>query len=72
MPIPPNISSDPINTFNIIFLIHQLAIMLKLAQIGSILLPDLILQLVNAFANLYIQIMSIKVLNKILRITIVT
>lgn len=70
-PIFSDVTLDSANAFSSTFLIYQSTITLKVAQISSIPSVDLLQQLLNAFANLYIQIPPIKVSNKMLSIIII-
>lgn len=70
-PKPSNIISNPANTFGLIPLIYQLIITSILTQIDIILFANLPQQFFNTFANSYVQILPIKVPNKMLSLIIV-
>lgn len=56
MPVPPNVTLSPANTFGSISFIHQITVTPGSAQIGTTPPADLLQQLFNIFANLYTQI----------------
>ena len=69
--ILPNITLSPANAFSSISPIYQLIIIPGPAQISLTPPTNLLQQLFDAYPNLYIQIPSIRMPNKMLLVTII-